>query len=1264
MSVTEYKNIECKYRIDKLDNVVYLVPENALRNIHIDAGEAYVDNIPFEPLRIDCYNIALSDTDEFDERYKFTHQLTFSVNGYANHNTLDGNYYAIVRSVDNEYWLVNPMFPCKVTYTYRLGYMENHTDFTLSTISNHPTLRIHGMNQGKPFICHDYFLNSFDRLFLNEKRYSTHVGSDIHYTNDGFKEVVYDKKSATFTETFDGKNVSHSIQFNIKFDDYKDSWHYNLLEFTDNLYSAVITSTKGEYVLCGFHFGLQPSYTVTSNGESTPDYIQINLVDMHDNGDLITYITGGTISPITDTVFKFTLEYDAWECVSDGYAQYLLKKEVDALDNPTGNYMCLSGYTEQFSFLGDKLVGTFDETDTFFQPQCKIGECKLYTSLTSPVKMWAQQCKSFSVKADSDWSITNNASYLQFTPSSGEADTEYTVQLCNFREQSAATVTTSFTINYCSTSSTYNVQIGKGSGCFYGGDEFNITPDAQYVVVPVECCVSAVSETTSALTNIQIFDNYIRVYVPQNLGESARTFTLNVTLCDESGEIVTINQANGYERWVTEGYTCVGKLKCEVQRKYTGTTSGDINTWTEVVRTYGCIPSSECGGSMTRWIDTEDTVCYEGRKYIVQIEQVKPSTDSPWINTGNQRRGDETPDSPAECSGTTLEEWRVDTSEYICDDTTKYEMMRLYVSYDSGTTWTATDTTKKGVVIEHDSEDCGYVPPSGETYYEWRIEGTQCDGFNLYNWEQKYISSDGNTWSPTGTYRYGSLIEQNSTQCGYVPPILYEYQWVLSSGTTCIGYDKYYLYKKQQRPSGSSDTWVDVVPTTTSVDGSGTETPVMAQSASTDCGYVPEYDPIYKWVTISINVDYICDGLDKYYKQQRYVSYDNGSTWIPMAEYRKGSRYEQNSADCGYSLVYDWFVVEDEYTCSGCTKYQKTQKYVSINGGTTWNPVSPAEYGLGDVIELGSEDCGCSTQYRWYTLPTTEYICSGTTKYYKQVYQVSYDNGVNWQNVIPEQYRASGIIEQNSYDCGYGIQIERWVNGYMCDDCVTYKLITVTSADSVTNVECDSSTTISSGDITNRTSLTSVTIGNCITEIGTGAFSGCTLLDNVRIPSSISTIGIRAFHGCSSLWDASIPDSVTSIGYAAFSGCTQLNFINLPNHLNEIGHYAFRDCLNFRSINIPSTLRRITIGCFYNCDGLGDIILPSSINEINDDAFRDCSGLYNVILYSVTPPALGTNVFTNANSNLKIYVPAQSVDSYKSASGWSDYASKIYPITT
>jgi hypothetical protein len=48
------------------------------------------------------------------------------------------------------------------------------------------------------------------------------------------------------------------------------------------------------------------------------------------------------------------------------------------------------------------------------------------------------------------------------------------------------------------------------------------------------------------------------------------------------------------------------------------------------------------------------------------------------------------------------------------------------------------------------------------------------------------------------------------------------------------------------------------------------------------------------------------------------------------------------------------------------------------------------------------------------------------------------------------------------------------------------------------------------------------------------------------------------------------------------------------------------------------------------------------------------------------PPTLGSNVFYNtpiANNTGYIYVPAASVNTYKSASGWSDFESRIRAIT-
>jgi hypothetical protein len=44
----------------------------------------------------------------------------------------------------------------------------------------------------------------------------------------------------------------------------------------------------------------------------------------------------------------------------------------------------------------------------------------------------------------------------------------------------------------------------------------------------------------------------------------------------------------------------------------------------------------------------------------------------------------------------------------------------------------------------------------------------------------------------------------------------------------------------------------------------------------------------------------------------------------------------------------------------------------------------------------------------------------------------------------------------------------------------------------------------------------------------------------------------------------------------------------------------------------------------------------------------------------VTPPSLGNNAIPSTIATIE--VPAQSVNVYKSASGWSDYASKIVAI--
>ena len=148
---------------------------------------------------------------------------------------------------------------------------------------------------------------------------------------------------------------------------------------------------------------------------------------------------------------------------------------------------------------------------------------------------------------------------------------------------------------------------------------------------------------------------------------------------------------------------------------------------------------------------------------------------------------------------------------------------------------------------------------------------------------------------------------------------------------------------------------------------------------------------------------------------------------------------------------------------------------------------------------------------------------------------------------------------------------------------------------------------------------------------------GCGIYE-VVIPSCVTVIGSSAFHLCTSLTSVNIPDAVTSIGSSAFESCTSLTSVNIPDAVTSIDFYAFHDC---------SDLTSVAIG--------------SGVTTIEYEAFYECRSLTSITCNAINPPTLGGDVFSYTN-NCPLYVPASSVDTYKAASGWSDYASRIQAI--
>ena len=196
-------------------------------------------------------------------------------------------------------------------------------------------------------------------------------------------------------------------------------------------------------------------------------------------------------------------------------------------------------------------------------------------------------------------------------------------------------------------------------------------------------------------------------------------------------------------------------------------------------------------------------------------------------------------------------------------------------------------------------------------------------------------------------------------------------------------------------------------------------------------------------------------------------------------------------------------------------------------------------------------------------------------------------------------------------------------------------------------------------------SLTSVIIPDSVTTIGDKAFSGCSSLTSVTIPDSVTTIGNSAFNGCSSLTSVTIPDSVTSIGGSAFAYCSSLTSVTIPDSVTTIESSAFSDCDSLTSVTIPDSVTTIGDSAFGWCDSLTSVTIPDSVTKIAIWAFAYCSSLTSVYCKATTPPAALISywgywsAFDSNASGRVIYVLMESVEAYKSAEGWSDYASDI-----
>lgn len=328
----------------------------------------------------------------------------------------------------------------------------------------------------------------------------------------------------------------------------------------------------------------------------------------------------------------------------------------------------------------------------------------------------------------------------------------------------------------------------------------------------------------------------------------------------------------------------------------------------------------------------------------------------------------------------------------------------------------------------------------------------------------------------------------------------------------------------------------------------------------------------------------------KYYKEKQLVSYDSGNTWQPTGLTRRGNLYESDSADCGYMTQYKWEVVSG-YVCdvTTYTKYEKTQKFKSLDGGQTWEAVVPALYGRGNVLEYNSTDCGYEPPIDYSDIYLTFIPISAATRFRISRSTVSYslDEGATWtplasSDTTPLVQAGQKImwkgtndgrvgtfsssdkfdVEGNSMSLIYGDNFRNQTsfNGRFT---VFYRLFSGSSVVSAENM------------ILPATTLTS----DCYREM----FQGCTSLTVApQLPATTLEryCYTNMFLGCQSL--TTVPTlSATTLAESCymlmFSGCTSLttvptNYLPVTTLADSCYDAMFRGCTSLQTApELPAT---------------------------------------------------------------------------------------------
>ena len=617
MAVHDYiKN--CQYNLNELDNYIYLYEfDEPILNYITDRDETNGKgvNIDATSTRLYCESVQYSSTSSINNRFAFENTLTVTLletkevtNYKIIQQLLNGNWMIVFKNVDGDAFVVNAEFPVMVTYQYVFNDEKspNTLTITFKAIQNTPTI-----NLSSPVVFSTTIRDKgceYNISRINSLKMVSMNKANVDVEDDGFyieeigkgslKTIQFNDTTMSFTDSYDGKEFKQTLSFQIPFNSYRFYFHYNLLEYLENRYYALIETSNGNNILGGFREGLFPSYSISTSDNNNVITIELNAI-------YTTYSVLGSDTMRITTNDKNSYKPLFSDCFNGIYT-YTLLEQINSDGTTTNSYYCLEGYEDNYSTYN--IIGTYKQFDTSFgfklvDYTINCGYCRINNLPITIVLSKSHETVCYDVITECN---------VEFITDSSNIKAEYNEEdnkLCitSLVNEGTFQIKARFDDG---TSQISTIIVGGGD---VTGDTTNtiyITAEAQVVeIIPSRGYGNIKSISTNLPYTTNQTNNGYNVTVKENTDDlNKRAYTIVLGYLDGTTEIVNIIQDMIYYKIIkTEESECFDEDLYYINKRYKGYTLEKIDIFV--------------GNEKGNLIDKQSTNCisYEKRNVIAKV---------------------------------------------------------------------------------------------------------------------------------------------------------------------------------------------------------------------------------------------------------------------------------------------------------------------------------------------------------------------------------------------------------------------------------------------------------------------------------------------------------------------------------------------------------------------------------------------------------------------------------------------------------------------